>query len=81
MISGAVVLMHHAEFLRQSEKALCMADKKIPAGILAMPKLFDQALLLGFVEIDHDVAAKNNVVAARKEFGFEIVKVELDELL
>ena len=73
--------MHHAEFLRQAEKTLRMADKKIAAGIQAMPKLFDQALLFGFVEIDHDVAAENDVVAARQKFGFQIVEVELDELL
>src|SRR6266481_71367 len=45
-----------------------------------MPKLFDQAFLLGFVEINHDVAAQNNVVAARQEFRFQVVKVEGDEL-
>ena len=72
--------MHHAEFLRQAEQALRMAHKKIAAGIQAMPKLFDKALLFGFVKIDHDVATKNDVVAAREKFGLEIVKVELDEL-
>src|ERR1700726_1419691 len=46
-----------------------------------MPKLFDQALLFGLVKIDHDVAAQNNVVAARQELRFEIVEVELDKLL
>src|SRR5260370_7179747 len=45
-----------------------------------MPKLFDQALLLGFVEINHDVAAKNNVVAARQKLGLQVMKVEGDEL-
>src|SRR5256884_2937547 len=46
-----------------------------------MPKLFNQALLFGFVEIDHDIAAEDNVVAARQEFRFQIVKVELHEFL
>ncbi len=46
-----------------------------------MPKLFNQALLFGFVEVDHHVATENDVVAARQEFRFQIVKVELDELL
>jgi len=37
-----------------------------------MPELFDEALLLGFVEIDHDVATENDVVAAREEFGLRL---------
>src|SRR6266436_990633 len=45
-----------------------------------MPKLFDQALLLGFVEINHDVAAQNNVVAARQKLGLQVMKIEGDEL-
>jgi hypothetical protein len=73
--------MHHAEFLRQAEEAFRMAHKKIAAGIQAMPKLLDQALLFRFVKIDHDVAAENNVVATGKVFRLEIVEVELDELL
>ena len=71
--------MDHSEFLREAEKAFRVADEEEAAGIQAVPELFDQALLLGFVEIDHDVAAENDVVASREEFGFEIVKVELDE--
>ena len=58
-----------------------MTDKEISAGIQAVPELFDQALLFGFVEIDHHVAAENDVVAARQEFGLQIVEVELDEVL
>src|SRR5580704_454394 len=73
--------MHHPEFLCQAEEAFCMAHKKIASGIQAMPKFFDQALLFRFVEIDHDVAAENNVVATGKELSLEIVEVELDELL
>jgi hypothetical protein len=69
--------MDHAEFLCQPKKALGMADKEIAGGIQAVPELLDQALLLGLIEVDHDVAAKNDVVAPGQEFGFEIVKVEL----
>src|ERR1700722_9581069 len=58
-----------------------MAHEKVAARIQAMPKLLDQALLLGFVKIDHDVAAENDVVAPRQKFGFEIVEVELHEVL
>ncbi len=55
-----------------------MANEEVAAGIQAMPELFDQSLLLSFIEIDHHVAAKDDVVAARQEFGFKVVKVELD---
>ena len=44
-----------------------------------MPELFNQALLFGFVEIDHDVAAKDDVVAAGQKLGLQVVKVELHE--
>src|SRR5229473_2733614 len=57
-----------------------MPNKEISGGIQAVPKLFNQALLLGFVKINHHVAAEDNVVAARQELRFQIVKVELDEL-
>src|SRR6202007_583126 len=57
-----------------------MADKEITAGIQTMPELVDQPLLLRLVEVDHHVSAQNNVVASRQKFGFEIVKVELDEV-
>src|SRR5690349_1053374 len=72
--------MHHAELLGKSKKTFRMTDEEIAAGIQAVPEFFDEALLLGGVEIDHDVAAKDDVVAAGKKFRFEIVEVELDEL-
>src|SRR5439155_6409973 len=49
--------------------------------IQTVPKLFDQALLLGFVEINHDIAAEDDVVTARQELRFQVVKVELHEFL
>ncbi len=73
--------MHHAEFGGKSEETFGVADKEVAAGIQAMPELFDEALLFGFVEIDHDVAAEDDVVAARQEFGFQVVEVELNEFL
>src|SRR5690242_20082219 len=72
--------MHHAKLLGKSKKTFRMTDEEIAAGIQAVPELFDEALLLGGVEIDHDVAAKDDVVAAGKKFRFEIVKVKLNEL-
>ena len=80
-VSGAVVLVHHAEFLREAEKAFGVPDEEIAIGIQAVPELFDETLLLGFVEIDHDVAAEDEVVALRQKFGLQIVKVELDQFL
>src|SRR5436853_7914680 len=56
-----------------------MPNKEISGGIQAVPKLFNQALLLGFVEINHYVTAEDNVVAARQELGLQVVKVELHE--
>src|SRR5256885_12456278 len=56
-----------------------MPNKEISGGIQAVPKLFNQALLLGFVEINHHVTAEDNVVAARQELGLQVVKVELHE--
>src|SRR5690348_3121360 len=57
-----------------------MTDEEVAAGVHAVPELFNQALLLSFVEINHDVAAKDDVVATGQEFGLEVVKVELDQL-
>src|ERR1700730_2792777 len=57
-----------------------MPDKEITSRIQAVPKLLNQTLLLCFVEIDHHVAAKDDVVATRKEFRFQVVEVELYEL-
>src|SRR5262249_3504369 len=79
LISCAIVFVHHTELLREAEKAFGVANEEIAAGIQAVIKLVDEALLLGFIEIDHDVTTKNDVVAARQEFCFEIMEVELDE--
>jgi len=81
LVSGAVVFMDHAEFLSQPKQTFGVPNEKISGGIQAMPKLFNQALLFGFVEVDHHVAAENDVVAARQEFRFQVVKVELHEFL
>src|ERR1700730_19186792 len=69
--------MYHFEFLRQAKQALGVPYKQIAAWIQAMPELIDKALLFCFVEIKHHVAAQNNVVAAWKELGFQVMKVEL----
>ena len=71
--------MDHAKSLREPEQTLGVADEEIATRVQAMPELVDEALLLGFVKVDHDVAAENDVIAAGKKFGFEIVEVELDE--
>src|SRR6266852_7273090 len=81
LVSGAVVFMNHAKLLSQTEQTFSVPNEEVSSGIQAMPKLFNQALLFGFVEIDHHVAAEDNVVAARQEFRFQIVKVELHEFL
>jgi len=81
LICGAIVFVNHAEFLGKPEETFRMADEEITGWIETVIKLFDEALLLGFVEIDHDVAAENDVVAAGEKFGFEIVEVELNEFL
>src|SRR5260370_33224819 len=73
--------MNHAEFLGQAEQTFRMSNKQVSGGIQAVPKLFNQALLFGIVEINHDVAAEDNVVAARQELRFQVVKVELHECL
>jgi len=70
LVSGAIVFMNHAEFLTQPEQTFGVPNKEVSSRIQAMPKLFNQALLFGFVEIDHHVAAEDNVVAARQEFRF-----------
>src|ERR1700739_4892234 len=73
--------MNHAEFLSKAEQTFGVTDEEISRRIQAVPKLFDQALLLSFVEINHHVAAENYVVASRQEFSLQVVKVELHELL
>ena len=65
LIRSAVIFMHHAELLREPEKTFCVAYEKIAAGIQAIPELVDKAFLFGFVKIDHDVTAENDVVAPR----------------
>src|SRR5262249_50057469 len=67
--------------LGQPEKTFCMADEEISACVQTVIELVDETFLFGLVEIDHDVPAEDDVVAARKEFGFPIMEVELDELL
>jgi len=81
LVRSAIVFVHHAKFLRQAEKAFRMPDKKIAAGIQAMPELLDEALLLGFIKNKSSRCGTDHVVAARQEFGLQIVKVELHELL
>src|SRR5262249_45638643 len=58
-----------------------MADEEISACVQTVIELVDETFLFGLVEIDHDVPAEDDVVAARKEFGFQIMEVELDEFL
>src|SRR5207237_1412721 len=81
LICGAVVLMNHAELVCESKQTFRVAHKEITLGIKTAIELVDQALLLGFIEVDHYVAAENHVVALRQELGLEIVKVEVNELL
>src|SRR6516164_10241026 len=44
-----------------------------------MPELLNEAFLLRLVEIDHDVAAKNDVIAPGQKFGLQVVEVELNK--
>src|SRR3989442_15922637 len=71
--------MNHAELLCQPKQTFRVPNEKISGRIQAVPKLFNQTLLLGLVKINHHVAAEDNVVAARQEFRFQVVKVEGDE--
>jgi hypothetical protein len=68
--------MNHAEFISKAKQTFRMADEEISFGIQAMIKLFNEALLFGFIEIDHHVAAENYVVAAWQKFRLQIVEVE-----
>src|SRR5204863_9252309 len=81
LVGGAVVLVNHAKLLGQAKQTFRMPNKEVSAGIQTVPKLFDQALLLGFVEINHDIATEDDVVTARQELRFQVVKVELHEFL
>ena len=81
LVCRAVVQVDHAELIAQSEQAFGMADEEISIGIQAAIELFDEPLLLGLVEIDHHVAAEDEVVALGQELGLQVVEVELDHLL
>ena len=81
LVCGAVVLVDHAELVGEPEQALGMAHEQISVGIQAAVELLHQPFLLGFVEIDHHVAAEDDVVALRQEFGLQVMKVEVDEFL
>ena len=81
LIHGRVVLVNHVEFGGKSEQTLGVAHEKIAFRIQAAMEFVDQALLLRLVEIDHDIAAENHVVALRQKFRFQIVKVELNQIL
>src|SRR5579872_2070035 len=43
-------------------------------------ELIDQSFLLCLIEINHHIAAKDDVVPLRKEFGLEIVEVKVDQV-
>src|SRR5438067_3921862 len=58
-----------------------MADQKVSVWRQAAMELFYYPALLSFVKIHHHVSAKNHVVPLRKEFCFEIVKIEVYEFL
>ena len=73
--------MHHGKFLCQAEQALGVSDEQVAFGIEAAGEFVDQALLFGFIEIHHDVAAEDDIVALWQVFGLEVVKVEVDEFL
>ena len=77
----ALFSMNHVELGCEPEEALRVADEEIALGIQAAMELVDEPLLLRLVEIDHHVAAENDVVALRQIFRFQIVKIELHEIL
>src|SRR5215471_20166468 len=81
LVHGAVVLVNHVVARSKAEETFGVADKKKAVGIQAAMKFFDETLLFGPVEIDHHVAAENDVVALREVFGFEVVEIELNETL
>ncbi len=54
-----------------------MSYEQVAVGIQAAVELFYQPFLFGFVEVHHHVAAKNDVIALRKVFSFQVVKVEV----
>src|SRR5882672_1370288 len=68
LVGGAAIYMDHLKFVGHAQQTLGMADKQIAAWVQAAIKLFDQPFLLGLVEIHHDVAAENHIVALRQVF-------------
>src|SRR5262249_43300433 len=79
LVSSAAVAVHHLETVRKTEQTFRVTDEEVTAWIQTTIELLDQALLLRFVEIHHDVAAEDDVVSLRQVFGFEVVKVKVDE--
>ena len=73
------VAVHHLELRAESEQAFRMADENKSAGIQAAIKLLDQTLLLGLIEIHHDVAAKDDVVEFGQELGLQVMKVKVHQ--
>src|SRR6185437_13892642 len=65
LVCGPAVAMHHDELLGQTEQTFRMTNEQIAAGINATPEFLHQTLLLRFVEVHHDVAAEDDVVALR----------------
>src|SRR5215831_21003421 len=78
LISRSVVLVNHAEFVRQSEETFRMSNQQIPFWIQAAIKLFNESLLLRLVEINHYVAAEDDVISLGQEFRLEVVEVKMN---
>src|SRR5260370_21609781 len=68
--------MNHAELLCQPKQTFRVPHEKISGRIQAMPKLFNQTLLLSLVEVNHHVATEDHVVAAGHEIHFYVVEGE-----
>ncbi len=79
MISGAVIKVDHLEAIREAEQAFGVPNEEITVGIQATIELIDQPLLFCLVEIDHHVAAEDEVIALRQELSFQVMEVELDQ--
>ena len=73
--------MNHAELISEAKKTLRVSNEQISIWVQATPELLDKTLLFGFVEVDHDVAAEDDVISLRQELGLEIVEVEMNEFL
>ncbi len=74
-------MVDHGEFVCQTQQAFGMTHEQVAAGVEAAREFFHQALLLGFIEIHHDVAAEDDIVTLRQVFRFQIVEIEVDEFL